>query len=158
MCNKKIKYEYDSTAKHPIKSWTKGIGIENSARQQLHNIANLPFIHKHVAVMPDVHWGKGATIGSVIATKGAVVPAAVGVDLGCGMNAVKTTLFAKDLPDNLSALRHAIEAVIPHGRSHNGGKDDKGGFKELPLNHMLRWKALEDRYKKIIASNGEDLE
>ena len=89
--------------------------IEAGAKQQLFNVADLPFIYKHIAVMPDCHWGIGATVGSVIATKGAIVPAAVGVDIGCGMIAVRTKYFAKDLPDNLSTLRHDIERSIPLG-------------------------------------------
>lgn len=100
-----------------IKSWTRGVPFEDKARQQLNNIAALPFIHKWVAAMPDVHLGKGATIGSVIPTLGAVIPAAVGVDIGCGMMAVKTDLKARDLPDTLAPLRSAIESVVPHGRS-----------------------------------------
>ena len=92
----------------PIKTWTKGVQVEDQARAQLENVSRLPFIHKHVAAMPDVHWGMGATIGSVIATKGAIVPAAVGVDIGCGMMAVQTSLNARDLPDNLHGIRTAI--------------------------------------------------
>src|SRR5262245_16332118 len=69
----------------PVKAWTRGVPVEDQAREQLRNVASLPFVFKHVAVMPDVHWGMGATVGSVIATKGAIVPAAVGVDIGCGM-------------------------------------------------------------------------
>src|SRR3712207_5123144 len=84
-----------------IKAWTDGVQVEDEARKQLDNIASLPFVHKHVAIMPDVHWGMGATVGSVIPTKGAIVPAAVGVDIGCGMAAQRTTLTAADLPDNL---------------------------------------------------------
>jgi tRNA-splicing ligase RtcB (3'-phosphate/5'-hydroxy nucleic acid ligase) len=89
--------------------------IEPAAKQQLENISGLPFIFKHIAVMPDCHLGKGATVGSVIATKGAVIPAAVGVDIGCGMIAVKTRFFAKDLPDNLQNVRTGIERRIPLG-------------------------------------------
>ena len=89
--------------------------IEAAAKQQLANISELPFIFKHIAVMPDCHLGKGATVGSVIATKGAVIPAAVGVDIGCGMIAVKTRFFARDLPDNLEKLRTGIERRIPLG-------------------------------------------
>ena len=77
-----MKYEYHKGERHPIKTWTKGVQIEDQAMQQLRNISHLPFIHKHIAAMPDVHWGMGATIGSVLATNGAIVPAAVGVDLG----------------------------------------------------------------------------
>ena len=101
----------------PIKMWTKGVPVEEAAKQQLVNTAKMPFIYKHVAVMPDVHLGKGSTIGSVIPTTGAVIPAAVGVDIGCGMMAAKTTLTANDLPDSLGKLRSAIEQAIPHGMS-----------------------------------------
>ena len=101
----------------PIKTWTKGVPLEDEARKQLLNVAQLPFIFKWVAAMPDVHWGIGATVGSVIPTKGAIIPAAVGVDIGCGMMAVQTDLNARDLPDNLHALRTAIETAVPHGRS-----------------------------------------
>src|SRR5690606_35069921 len=101
----------------PIKAWTRGVQVEDAAEKQLRNIANMPFIHKHVAAMPDVHWGMGATVGSVIATRGAIIPAAVGVDIGCGMAAVRTNLTANDLPDSLSSIRSEIEAAIPHGRT-----------------------------------------
>ena len=83
----------------PVKAWTKGVPLEGQARTQLLNVAQLPFIFKWVAVMPDVHWGIGPTVGSVIPTKGAIIPAAVGVDIGCGMMAVQTHLNARDLPD-----------------------------------------------------------
>src|SRR5918911_3759767 len=85
----------------PLKAWTVGVPFEADARAQLGRIARLPFIHKHVAVMPDVHLGKGATVGSVIATHRAIVPAAVGVDIGCGMMAVRTSLRAGALPGDL---------------------------------------------------------
>lgn len=96
-----------------IKTWLPPEKIEPKAANQLYNIAKLPFIHKHVAVMPDCHLGKGATVGSVIATKGAIIPAAVGVDIGCGMIAVETYYEAEDLPDSLSELRDSIEQAIP---------------------------------------------
>lgn len=112
----------------PIKAWVRGVQVEETAKQQLRNLASMPFIYKHVAAMPDVHWGMGATVGSVIATKGAIVPAAVGVDIGCGMAAQRTTLTASDLPDNLHAVRSAIEARIPHGRTDNGGLLDRGAW------------------------------
>src|SRR5882672_12095078 len=119
-------YDVIETTNVPIKAWTNGVPVEDSARQQLINVAALPFIHKHVAVMPDVHWGRGATVGSVIPTKGAIIPAAVGVDIGCGMIAQRTTLTASDLPDSLAAMRSSIEAAIPHGRTDNGGANDRG--------------------------------
>ncbi len=101
----------------PIKMWTDGVPVEHDALKQLENIASLPFIHKHVAVMPDVHLGRGATVGSVIATKGAIVPAAVGVDIGCGMMACKLSLNANELPDKLSLIRQCLEEAIPVGQA-----------------------------------------
>src|SRR5690606_11318170 len=112
-------------------------------------VARLPFIHKHVAAMPDVHWGMGATVGSVIPTKGAIVPAAVGVDLGCGMMAVETSLRAEDLPDNLAPVRAAIERVGPHGRTTNRGRD-RGAWGEVPKAVGERWTSdLKDRFAVI---------
>jgi tRNA-splicing ligase RtcB len=103
------------TGRAPILAWVDGVEFEDSARRQVENIARLPIVHSHVAVMPDVHYGIGATVGSVIATKGAIVPAAVGVDIGCGMVAQRTTLRAEQLPDDLGPLRAAIERAIPVG-------------------------------------------
>ena len=104
----------------PVKIWANVNEVESAALDQLRSIASLPWVFHHVAVMPDVHLGKGATVGSVIAMKGAVSPAAVGVDIGCGMAALKTNLRAKDLPDNLHALRSRIEEGIPVGFSQHG--------------------------------------
>jgi len=147
-----VNYNYTETDNVPIKHWTKGVQLEDQAHEQLKNIASLPFIHKHVAAMPDVHWGMGATIGSVIATKGAIVPAAVGVDIGCGMMAVKTSLTASDLPDNLQSIRWDIEAAVPHGRTDNGGKNDKGGWghDSLPAIVNKAWNKLAGDYLQLI--------
>jgi tRNA-splicing ligase RtcB (3'-phosphate/5'-hydroxy nucleic acid ligase) len=135
----------------PIKMWTKGVPVEEEAQKQLINVAKMPFIHKHIAVMPDVHWGMGATVGSVIATKRAIIPAAVGVDIGCGMMAVKTSLKAKDLPDNLHAIRTAIEKAVPHGRSNNGRQGDVGAWGNTPLVVREAWSInLHDEYVKLI--------
>ena len=101
---------YRQNQKVPVKIWTDD--VDYKSLDQLSNIATLPFIFKHIAVMPDVHLGKGATVGSVIATKGAIIPAAVGVDLGCGMNAVKLSLTANQLPDNLKQIRNQIEETV----------------------------------------------
>jgi len=103
-----------------IKAWVKGVPLEDAAREQLENVAGLPFIHSHLAVMPDVHFGRGATVGSVIPTKGAIIPAAVGVDIGCGMMAIETTLTASQLPDSLSRLRSEIERKVPVGNGRGG--------------------------------------
>lgn len=135
----------------PIKAWTRGVPIEDAALKQLKNVASLPFIHKHVAVMPDVHWGMGATVGSVIPTVGAIIPAAVGVDIGCGMMAVRTSIRAEHLPDDLSAIRSAIEAVVTHGRTDNGGRNDKGAWAaEPPTSAHARWEALKAGYDAVV--------
>ena len=98
-----------------VQSWTEGVEVEFEAINQIRNIAGLPILAGHVAVMPDVHLGKGATVGTVLPTRGAIIPAAVGVDIGCGMLAVRTALKAHDLPESLAAARAAIEAVVPVG-------------------------------------------
>ncbi|WP_055699140.1 MULTISPECIES: RtcB family protein [Streptomyces] len=117
-------------AKVPIRMWADPTSVEDSAMQQLRNVATLPWI-KGLAVMPDVHFGKGATVGSVIAMQGAVCPAAVGVDIGCGMSAVKTSLTANDLPGDLSRLRSKIEQAIPVGRGMHDDPVEPGGFHGL---------------------------
>ena len=104
----------------PIKGWVRGVPLEEQAHAQLRNIASIPFVGPWVAVMPDVHLGKGATVGSVIPTRGAIIPAAVGVDIGCGMAAVRTTLRASDLPDDLGPLRNSIERSVPVGNGRGG--------------------------------------
>lgn len=108
-----------STDHLPVRIWTDPAGIEGQALRQLRNIASLPWVFKHVSAMPDVHYGKGATVGSVIAMKEAVSPAAVGVDIGCGMGAFRTNLSLEDLPDNLRNIRNQIERSVPVGfKSH----------------------------------------
>ena len=104
----------------PIKGWVRGVPLESEAHQQLRNIASIPFVGPWVAVMPDVHLGKGATVGSVIPTRGAIIPAAVGVDIGCGMAAIRTSLSANDLPDSLAQLRSSIERSVPVGNGAFG--------------------------------------
>ena len=137
----------------PVKSWTRGVPFEDAARQQLRRIAALPIIHKWVAAMPDVHLGIGATVGSVIPTVSAIIPAAVGVDIGCGMIANKTTLRADQLPDDLAPLRSAIERAVPHGRTHKGGAGDRGAWNHVPAAQATAWKVLEPGYKAIIADH-----
>jgi len=134
----------------PVKAWTKGVPVEDAARKQLLNVAQLPFIHKWIAAMPDVHWGVGATVGSVIPTKGAIIPAAVGVDIGCGMMAVQTDLNARDLPDNLKGLRDAIEKAVPHGRTNHGGAGDRGAWHNIPERNNDTWAGLKPRYDAIL--------
>lgn len=143
-------HETFATDNVPIKSWTRGVPFEDEAKAQLRRLASLPFIHKWVAVMPDVHAGLGATVGSVVASRKAVIPAAVGVDIGCGMMAVKTSLRAEQLPDDLKPLRLAIEAAVPHGRTDHGGKNDRGAWGEPPESHLAAWMTLDAGYKAIV--------
>jgi tRNA-splicing ligase RtcB len=136
----------------PILAWVQGVPLEETARAQLINAARMPFIHHHVAVMPDVHAGIGATVGSVIPTVGAIIPAAVGVDIGCGMCAVRTSLVADDLPASLAGVRDAIERSVPHGRTDNGGRNDRGGWSDLPVRVSNMWREhLADGYTEICA-------
>lgn len=137
----------------PIKAWIRGVPLEDAAAQQLKNVARMPFIHRWVAAMPDVHWGMGATVGSVIPTAGAIIPAAVGVDIGCGMMASRTTLTASDLPDDLKGLRAAIEAAVPHGRTDNGGRNDRGAWHDLPAPQVQAWQELEPGYRQLLAKH-----
>jgi len=126
----------------PVKMWTRGVPVEDDARKQLANAARLPVVFKHIAAMPDVHLGIGATVGSVIPTLKAIIPAAVGVDIGCGMMAAKTTLRAEDLPDNLGPLRSAIERAVPHGRSAKGWTRDEGAWENPPETVDQAWATL----------------
>lgn len=140
-------------SKHIIKAWTDGVPLDEVTVTQLRNIAEMPFIHKWVAAMPDAHLGKGATVGSVIATKGAIIPAAVGVDLGCGMIAAKTNYLAEDLPEGLLDLRLAIEDAVPHG-----GPGEKGSWKEagrygVPASIHTLWGTMLTSYAKLTAKH-----
>lgn len=144
-------YEYLTHAQGaPIKLWTKGVPVAAEAKQQLLRTAQMPFIYRHLAVMPDVHLGKGSTIGSVIPTQGAIIPAAVGVDLGCGMMAVRTSLTATDLPDSLRRIRSAMEKAVPHGRSGRRGKRDVGAWQTPPPSVDRAWAQLLPEFKQIV--------
>ena len=133
-----------------IKAWVKGVPVEHQAREQLENVAGLPFVHSHLAVMPDVHFGRGATVGSVIPTKGAIIPAAVGVDIGCGMMAMRTSLTASQLPDSLKGVRRAIERAVPVGNGRGGS------HKYIPATaeSRLRNSGLVERLDKILDRHG----
>ena len=132
-----------------VHAWTDGLDVEFDAINQIRNIAGLPIVSGHVAVMPDVHLGSGATVGTVLPTQGAIIPAAVGVDIGCGMLAVRTALKAADLPDSLAKARFAVEAVVPVGFAAHD--------KELNPTHegphgrdlRLRMVALFERFEKL---------
>lgn len=131
----------------PLKMWTRGVPVEEAARQQLRNVARLPIVFRHVAAMPDVHFGIGATVGAVIPTVKAIIPAAVGVDIGCGMMACRTTLTSEDLPDNLGPLRSAIERAVPHGR--RPGNRDPGAWQTPPAPVAAAWAQLEPGFRRL---------
>lgn len=133
----------------PVKMWTRGVPVEDKAKEQLARTARMPFVFSHVAAMPDVHTGIGATVGSVVATRGAIIPAAVGVDIGCGMCAAQTTLMASDLPDHLDGVRSAIERAVPHGRSVGRGVRDPGSWGEPPAEVVAAWATLAERFKRL---------
>ncbi|MCY3003072.1 MAG: RtcB family protein [Planctomycetota bacterium] len=134
----------------PVKAWIEGVPADEKALQQLRNVAALGIVHSHVAAMPDVHFGIGATVGSVIPTRDAIIPAAVGVDIGCGMMAVRTSLSASDLPDDLKTIRAAIEKVVPHGRTNHGGKGDRGAWANPPARVEAAWRKLRPGYEAIV--------
>jgi tRNA-splicing ligase RtcB (3'-phosphate/5'-hydroxy nucleic acid ligase) len=133
----------------PVKTWTRGVPVEDEARKQLANAARLPIVFRHIAAMPDVHLGIGATVGSVIPTLKAIIPAAVGVDIGCGMMAAKTTLRAEDLPDNLGPLRSAIERAVPHGSNPRSRGRDQGSWENPPETVDQVWATLADEFDAL---------
>lgn len=134
----------------PVKMWTRGVQLEEEARKQLSNITKMPFVFRWVAAMPDCHWGTGATVGSVIPTRKAIIPAGVGVDIGCGMVAARTSLRASDLPDDLASIRREIETAVPHGRTDNGGPNDRGAWKDVPKTVEDAWSGLAEGHKTIV--------
>ena len=133
----------------PVKMWTRGVPVEPEAKAQLANAARLPVVFKHIAAMPDVHLGIGATVGSVIPTLKAIIPAAVGVDIGCGMMAAKTTLRAEDLPDNLGPLRSAIERAVPHGSNPRSRGRDQGSWENPPETVDQVWATLAGEFDAL---------
>ena len=132
-----------------VKAWTVGVPFDEATEAQLLKLASLPFVHRWVAAMPDAHAGIGAVVGSVIPMKGAIVPAAVGVDIGCGMMAVQTSLRAEDLPDSLAPIRSAIEKAVPHGRSVGRGRRDPGSWGTPPEGVGEAWKDLAPGLERI---------
>lgn len=141
----------------PVKMWNKHVKIEEKAQEQLLQITQMPFVKPYVAAMPDTHWGMGATVGSVIPTQGAVMPAAVGVDIGCGMMAVRTNMTMDDITTvdskNIEYWGHdwrkwafeAISKAVPHGRTDNGGARDIGAWPEnnIPADIRAAWSRFE---------------
>lgn len=134
--------------KPTISRFTEYVTVEDEAEEQIQNIASLP-VTAAVAIMPDAHWGHGACVGSVIGTRMAIIPSAVGVDIGCGMVAARTTLRAEHLPDNLHDIRSLIEAAVPHGRTNDGQKGDRGAWDEPPPDIQVAAVHLADGFKAI---------
>src|SRR5437868_4341466 len=133
----------------PIRMWTDPATVEDLALDQLRNVSALPWV-EGLAVMPDVHYGKGATVGSVIAMLGAVSPAAVGVDIGCGMTAAKSSLTVEDMPDDLAGIRHRLEKAIPVGRGAHPEAIDPSGLPNLKERGWYDfWKAFEDLHPAV---------
>lgn len=136
-----------------IKAWNHGVPFEEKAIEQLKNTAQLPFIFKYIAAMPDTHWGMGATIGTVLPTLGAIVPAAVGVDIGCGMMAIHTGLDRHAFGD-LPLIRKIIEDAVPCGRTNNGGPGDRGAWGNVPAHIWNRWRVrFEEEYGVLITKH-----
>lgn len=147
-----MNYQVLEGGKVPIKAWVNGVPLEYQARQQLINVASMPFIYKWIAAMPDTHFGLGATIGSVIPTVDAVMPSAVGVDIGCGLAAVRTDLNRNDLgrPQNIAAIRKAVEKAVPHGRTSGGGKGDRGAWGNPPEEVQETWEDFEGELEDLV--------
>ena len=134
-----------------VKAWIDGVQVDRKTREQLLQAASMPFVFRWLAAMPDCHLGKGATIGSVIPTRKAIIPAAVGVDLGCGMVAAQTNLNADQLPENLAQIRHAIERAVPHGRTNRGGPGDRGSWGNIPNAIRLAWhRTFHGRFHEVV--------
>ena len=135
----------------PIKAWVDGVELDYKAEIQLRETAQLPFIHKHLAVMPDAHWGMGSTVGTVLATKGAIIPAAVGVDIGCGMVAQQLPGVSLNMIyENRDKIFDAITEAVPHGRSDNGGLNDKGRWKNtVPNATGQMWNKMQPEFDNI---------
>lgn len=139
------------SAGKPIKAWITGVAFDPNTYEQLQQTAEMPFIYRHVAVMPDCHVGIGSTVGSVIPTIGAIIPAAVGVDIGCGMVAARTTLSANDLPESLKSLRDQIETVVPVGfydwSKQGFDRRSQENYRKYAQKH---WVSLSANYKQIM--------
>lgn len=143
-------YELIEGGNVPIKAWTRGVPVEESAKVQMRKTAMLPVVWPHIAVMPDCHWGMGSTVGSVIPTVEAIIPAAVGVDLGCGMVAARTSLTSHDLGDNARKLFEEISAAVPAGRTHDGGPNDRGAWNDPPEDVTDAWSTMVESFGRLL--------
>ncbi len=148
-------YRLLETSGVPVKAWTLAVRRDPADERQLANAASLPIVFRWIAAMPDVPVGIGVTAGAVIPTVEAIIPAAVGVDIGCGMAASLTSLTASDLPSNLAPLRAAIETAVPHGRTDSGGRNDRGAWHDPPARIGEAWRALEPGWREILDARPE---
>jgi tRNA-splicing ligase RtcB len=125
----------------PIKAWVRGVPLEDNTLKQLYNIATMPYVYKYVAVMADAHAGKGSCVGTVIPCYGAISPATIGVDIGCGMVAQKTNLKVSDIPEGITRLQlyHRLICAVPNGRTDNGGPGDRGAWGNVPEIVQKEW-------------------
>jgi tRNA-splicing ligase RtcB (3'-phosphate/5'-hydroxy nucleic acid ligase) len=154
-------FEVIEAGRGMVKAWKRGVPFEEKAIEQLKQSAQLPFVYKWLAAMPDCHWGMGATVGSVLPTKGAVVPAAVGVDIGCGMMAVRVNATKTSVVEKAKVSRQAIEDAVPAGRTHRGAAGDRGAWGSVPAPVMNIWTAefdadyarLVEKHPKMLAYN-----
>jgi len=147
-----MSYEEVEGGNVPIKAWTTGVPFEHGAKVQLRYTSMVPIVGPHIAVMPDVHVGIGSTVGSVVPTRKAIIPAAVGVDIGCGMMAIRTTLTSHQLSDNAQDLFESISKAVPHGGER--GKET-GNWSDAPENVQNVWKAISPKYREIIGKHGK---
>lgn len=132
-----------------IKAWINGVPVEDKAVEQLKQCARMPFVRPYVAAMPDMHWGMGSTVGSVIPTEGAIIPAAVGVDIGCGVLACQINRHVN--PVDYPRVRQAIEAAVPHGRTDNGGNNDRGAWYDVPEHIFKEWiEDFDEEYSNLV--------
>jgi tRNA-splicing ligase RtcB (3'-phosphate/5'-hydroxy nucleic acid ligase) len=149
-------YELIDGGRVPIKAWTRGVLVEHGAKVQLRYTTQLPIVWPHLAVMPDVYRGYGSTVGSVIPTVEAIIPAAVGVDIGCGMVAARTTLTSHDVGDNAKAIFEAVSSAVPHGRTDNGGRNDRGAWSDPPAEVVAAWATLSEPFKRFATKHRLD--
>lgn len=134
----------------PVKAWTRGVDFEAKAREQVLQTSQLSIVGPHVAIMPDVHFGFGSTVGSVVPTRAAIIPSCVGVDIGCGMCAIRTTLTSHDVSDNAQDLFEAISNAVPHGGAR---KSSVGNWGDTPVDATKTFEEMRPLYEQIVAKH-----
>lgn len=143
----------DASMKVPLKIWDYEGGIDDQTIQQMKDVCKLDFVQPYASLMADGHYGSGSAVGAVVPVVGAIPVATVGVDLGCGMIAVKTSLTRKDIPTNLKKLRASIEKEVPAGRTDEGGVNDRGSWHDVPPRVIKVWETLVKGYEDVLKDN-----